>query len=247
MNKIVALWVHPRSLSTPVERIMMERGDFMILHEPTSYVYYVTDQKAANPWQHEDPNHPKTYEEAKKSILSAAEEAPVYFKDMPYHAFDYVMKDDEFLRRTINTFLIREPEKTILSHFTMHPKVNQEEIGYEHQYKLFRKVADLNDNTPPIVIDADDLEDNPDGIMEAYCDALEISFKPESLTWEAGHKKEWDSWKEWHVDASKSIGIQKNMETFDIGIEDVPHLKGFYEYHLPFYEAMYKHRLVYKK
>nr|WP_293108444.1 hypothetical protein [Okeania sp. SIO2F4] len=40
-NKIVVLWAHPRSLSTVFERIMMERGDFKIFHEPFAYVYYI--------------------------------------------------------------------------------------------------------------------------------------------------------------------------------------------------------------
>lgn len=46
MNRIVALWTHPRSVSTAFERVMMERGDFKILHEPFSYLYYVQGEGA---------------------------------------------------------------------------------------------------------------------------------------------------------------------------------------------------------
>ena len=75
MHKIIPLWVHPRSLSTPMERIMMERGEFKIFHEPFAYVYYVDDKKAAEPpdWPF-DPEHPKTYPDIKKRILEAAQE-----------------------------------------------------------------------------------------------------------------------------------------------------------------------------
>ena len=41
MNTIVALWTYPRTISTAFERVMMERGDFEVLHEPFSYLYYV--------------------------------------------------------------------------------------------------------------------------------------------------------------------------------------------------------------
>jgi hypothetical protein len=41
MHPIIALWTHPRSISTAFERVMMERKDFKILHEPFSYLYYV--------------------------------------------------------------------------------------------------------------------------------------------------------------------------------------------------------------
>ena len=41
MHPIIALWTHPRSISTAFERVMMERGDLKILHEPFSYLYYV--------------------------------------------------------------------------------------------------------------------------------------------------------------------------------------------------------------
>ena len=34
MNKIVPLWSVPRSISTGFERMMFERGDFKVIHEP---------------------------------------------------------------------------------------------------------------------------------------------------------------------------------------------------------------------
>ena len=246
MNDIIALWVHPRSLSTAMERIFMERGDFTVLHEPFSYVFYVYEARAEIPHKHIDPNHPQSYPDIKNWILSQAENRPVYYKDMCFHCFDHIMKDDDYLKRVKHTFLIRNPEKTILSHYVINPGVRIDEIGYEEQWKVFRRVADLTGELP-VVIDAGDLENNPEGLVKAYCDALNLPFIPESLTWDAGHKSEWDSWKEWHVDAARSTGIQKDMETFDFTLDDEPHLRSYYEYHLPFYEALYKKRITPKK
>ena len=38
---LIALWSHPRSMSTATERIMRERGDCQCFHEPFMYYYYV--------------------------------------------------------------------------------------------------------------------------------------------------------------------------------------------------------------
>ena len=243
MNQIVALWVHPRSLSTVMERIFIERGDFKVIHEPFAYTYYVHDKKATVPFMKIDPDHPQSYGDTKQWILDGAEQGPVYFKDMAYYVPEYLDSDDEFVTRMTNTFMIREPASTILSYYKMDPGVTRDEIGFEYLFKLYRKVADLNQNQPPIVIDAADLEDNPEGMLKAYCDAIGVAHKPQALSWEPRMPEEWKGWEEWHEHAANSTGIQKNMEAFDIGIDDVSHLRGYYEYHLPFYEAMHKYRL----
>ena len=243
MNKIIVLWSHPRSLSTPFERIFMERGDFKVLHEPFSPLYYVYEKRVDCPGQHIDPNVPHSYPDIKQRILEEGEKAPVFFKDMAYHPFDHIIKDDIFLKRMTNTFLIREPEKTILSHAVMNPDVSRDEIGYELEYKLFEKAAESTGKTP-VLIDADDLEEDPEGVTKAYCKAVGIPFMKEALSWSVRNVSEWDSWKEWHVDAAESSGIQKNMETFDFGLDDKPNLRDYYEYHLPFYEKLYPYRIT---
>lgn len=243
MNKIIALWTHPRSISTAFERVMMERKDFTILHEPFSYLCYVTEKKSAIQQEYEDPNHPTTYPEIVEYILKTGADTPVFFKDMCSHCFDQLKADEAFMLRLTNTFLIRDPAKAIPSYYAMNPEVGRDEIGLEQLVGIYQKVRDLKGGTP-VVVDADDLEDNPEGTVEAYCEAVGIRYIPEALRWEPDHKKEWDIWKNWHADAAKSSGIQKNMEKFEVTIENSDHLKSYYDYHLPFYEEMYKFRVV---
>lgn len=243
MKQILAFWVHPRSISTGFERVFIERGDYKVLHEPFSPLYYVYEKRVDCPGQHIDPNVPHSYADIRQWILEEGDKAAVFFKDMAYHPFDHIIKDDEFIKRMTHTFLIREPEKTILSHAVMNPDVTRDEIGYELEFKLFEKVAEVTGQTP-VLIDADELENDPAGITRAYCEAVGIAFIEESMSWEPGQVPEWDSWKEWHVDAAESSGIQKNMETFDFGLDDRPHLRDHYEYHLPFYEKLYQFRIT---
>jgi hypothetical protein len=243
MEQILAFWVHPRSISTGFERVFMERGDYKVLHEPFSPLYYVYEKRVDCPGQHIDPGVPHSYADIRQWILEEGDKAAVFFKDMAYHPFDHIIKDDEFIKRLTHTFLIREPEKTILSHAVMNPDLTRDEIGYELEFKLFEKIAAVTGQTP-VLIDADELESDPEGITRAYCEAVGIPFIKDSLSWDPGQVPEWDSWKEWHVDAAESSGIQKNMETFDFGLDDRPHLRDHYEYHLPFYEKLYQKRVT---
>ncbi len=241
MNAMIALWTHPRSISTAFERVMMERGDLNILHEPFSYLYYVHKDEGTIDQQYVDPDHPTDYPGIRAHIEKAAADQNVFFKDMCAHGYEYLKDDPTFLHKLNNTFLIRDPAKAIASYYAMNPDVTREEIGLAQLYAIFDKARDFEE--APIVVDADDLEDNPEAVIKAYCQALDIPFIPESLTWEPGHQSEWDIWEDWHTDAARSTGIQKNVETFDVTVENNDRLKAFYEDQFPYYEKMYQERL----
>lgn len=242
MHQIIALWTHPRSISTALERVMMERGDLKVLHEPFSYLYYVESGEATITQEYEDPDHPRTYNSIKNLILRHGENSPVFFKDMCAHCHEPLLKDEAFLSTLTNTFLIRDPAKAIPSYYALNPDVTSEEIGYEQLMEVFQKVKKLG-GKPPIVIDATDLENDPEGIVKAYCDALGIPFIPESLTWEPDHKPEWEIWKTWHEDAARTTGIQKNVEIFEVTVDNSDHLKSYYDHHIPFYESLHAQRI----
>ena len=156
-NIIIALWSHPRSLSTAMERVFTERGDFKVLHEPFSYLYYVTEKRGTAIYENEDIDSPKTYPAVKEYIISMAEKGPVFFKDMCYHCYDHLIKDEAFLNKINNTFIIRNPPESIASHYAMNHHVTLEEIGYEHQFNIFQKLVDMK-YQEPIVIEAGDVK-----------------------------------------------------------------------------------------
>ena len=241
MNRIVALWTHPRSVSTAFERVMMERNDFVILHEPFSYLYYVHRANAAIAQQYVDPSHPTDYAGIKFHIEGAAVQRPVFFKDMCSHCFDELRSDESFLRRLTNTFLIRDPAKAIASYYAMNPEVSVEEIGLRQLCAVYEQVRSFGQ--APVVVDADDLENDAEGTINAYCRALDIPFMREALTWDSGHKQQWDIWKDWHKDAARSTGIRKNVETFAVTIDNSEHLRAFYQDQLPYYRAMHANRI----
>lgn len=220
--------------------MMMERGDFEIFHEPFSYLYYVVEKRAEATYYHPVSDLPPSCGETANMILTKAIEKAVFFKDMAYHVIHHANRP--FLNNFVNTFLIRDPELALLSHYKMNPNFTLEEAGYESTYKLFKMAEEIT-GKPPVVVDATDLENDPKVVVKAYCEAVGIPFVPESLTWRAEEKDEWEIWKEWHADAARSTGFAKSMEKFDITVDTVPRVRECYEISLPYYRLLHKRRI----
>lgn len=238
---IIGLWSHPRSMSTATERIMRERGDLRCFHEPFMFLYYVGDGVKEMPLFMADPDHPTSYEAIRDMLLVAGEAGPVFFKDMSYYVLDRMMADAPFARRLTNSFLIRDPAKSIVSFYRKDKGILLEEIGLEAQYRHFRWLADLLGEAPP-VMDAADIEADPAGMIRAWCNAVGLQFLPHSLEWKKPPPPEWMPVAGWHEEVMESEGIGRARPSSDpedaISLDSAPQLRRYYEHHLPFYEKL---------
>ena len=243
VHPLVFLWCHPRSMSSALERAMLERGDMTTLHEPFLYLYYVHDARKRLPHLDVDPRRPVSYEAIRAAILGTARGGPVFVKDMCYYVVDHIHDDVEFIRRMTSTFLVRDPALSIPSYYRLDPGVTLEEIGCEAQYRCFERFAEVTGRTP-VVIDAADLAENPAGTMHAYCRALELPFLPEALKWDAKLPDAWRDVGGWHADLAGSTGIARRRSPDGPGLDAAPHLRDFHEHHLPFYRKLCAHRLA---
>lgn len=68
-------------------------------------------------------------------------------------------------------------------------------------------------NAKILVMDADDLLDNPTRIIEAFCESVGISFNPEMLVWDSEEDHEhaaaaFEKWKGFHDDAINSRDLK---------------------------------------
>ena len=240
MNKIVPLWSVPRSISTGFERMMFERGDFKVIHEPFGYYFYL-EAKAKEPvGMQPQEGHPQTFDGTVEMIEAAGADKPVFFKDMAYYVSDDA--DEDFMKKFTNTFIIRDPALTLVSYHKLDPTVTLREIGFESQFKLFELAKKITGEVPAVV-DAEDLLIDAGSVVKQYCEKVGIPFLPESLTWEPEFKQEWKDWEMWHLDAGDSTGFQKDMEDFGYTVDDVPELREMYDKCLPLYEKMYAERL----
>jgi Sulfotransferase domain len=242
MHRSIALWGHPRSMSTAIERSFMERGDFVVFHEAFSYVYFMHEERASIPHKHPDPGHPRTYSDVKAMMERARAKRPVFHKDFPYHVIDHLLGDPGYLRSQTNTFLIRDPAEAVPSHASIHPDLTREVLGYAELVQLFDRVADLT-GSAPTVLNAADVVANPAATIAGYCSAVGISFMPAALTWPAGDRPEWATWRGWHGDVAASTGFAKPRSTHRIASAETPRLREFVDYCRPFYDYLDRHRL----
>ncbi|WP_405551860.1 hypothetical protein [Streptomyces sp. NBC_01171] len=242
MHPSIALWSHPRSLSTAVERSFIERGDFTVFHEEFAYVFFMHEQRAAIPHKNPQDGHPLTYPDVRRMMEEARAERPVFHKDFPYHCLDHLLADPGYLRGQTHTFLVRDPEEAVLSHATVHPGVTREVLGYEPLARLFDAVRELTGETP-VVINAADLAADPERTLAAYCAAIGVPFRPEALRWSSGERGEWATWSGWHTDVAASTGIGAPARKYRVSYEDAPHLREFVQYCKPFYDHIDQYRL----
>ena len=159
---------------------MLERGDFKTFHEPFIYLYYIHDAKKELIHFDVDPTHPTSYDDIKSMLLEAARHSPVFVKDMCYYVSDYILEDVDFLKRIRSTFLIRDPRRAIISYYKIDGNVSLEEIGLEAQYRQYERIKEIT-GEQPVVIDAQDIIDDTETTIRAYCSALGLNFIPDSL------------------------------------------------------------------
>jgi hypothetical protein len=233
--KPVALWAVPRSISTAFERIFVERGDFKVFHEPFSASYYYSTERRSNRFADKEPKEEYSYAKVLAQILAPSEKLG-FFKDMAYHVAGFMTP--EFVAKFRNTFIIREPRYVLASLHKMWPDFTFEEAGYEELHRLFGYV--IEEGQEPIVVDASDFSENPEGIAAAYCEKLGIPFMPEALSWEPREVPDWKMWDSWHEEAQKSTGISK-VPREEVTLPD--ELEELYDRCLPYYEALHAERL----
>ncbi len=235
-SKPIALWAVPRSVSTALERVFVERGDFKVFHEPFSASYYYSTERRSDRYADLEPKEEYDPENVLARMLETKEK-PVFFKDMAYHVSGFMTR--EFVSRFTNTFIIRNPTPVIASLARFWPDFTLEETGYEQQHKLFGLAVENGEE--PAIVDASDLLENPEGTLAAYCEKLGIPFIPEALSWEPGHVPGWEMWSEWHEEAEQSTGIKRQPLEDDTEIPEG--LEGVYEHCLQYYEELHEKRL----
>ncbi len=225
-DKPVALWSVPRSISTAFERVFVERDDFEVFHEPFAESYYYSEERLSERYSDEKPRPEDNYENVLARLLEPREKR-VFVKDMAYQAKPLI--GPELVSRFRNTFIVRDPKYVIASLSRMWPDFTLEETGFEQLYRLFRYATEVED---VVVVDSMTFSENPVGVLAAYCEHLEIPLRTDSLSWQPGEVREWESWEGWHEAAQQSSGI-KPAERKDPELP--PELQEAYEHCLPYY------------
>ncbi|KAK1466890.1 hypothetical protein CMEL01_10883 [Colletotrichum melonis] len=128
------------------------------------------------------------------------------------------------LRKFQWTFLIRHPRRSIPSYYrcTQPPldavtgwtNFNPAEAGYEELRRLFdylirERIVDEKDL---LVVDADDMLDDPEAVIRAYCAHVGLDFTDNMLNWTDEDTKvaqeKFAKWNGWHDDAIGSTSLK---------------------------------------
>jgi hypothetical protein len=232
---ILVLWAAPRSRSTAFFRMMAERGDHVVLHEPFSNRAEFGHAEVAG-------HRAGSEAELLGAIRALGATGPVFVKDTTDERYPGVLADEAFLARDArHTFLVRHPAETIRSYHAVNPAVRRDQIGLETLHELFTRVRELTGEVP-VVLDGDDLVEHPDELVAAYCDRVGLPHRPDALRWRPQDRPEWGPTARWHVTASRSAGFVRTPRTGP-AVQDDPVLAGHLHHHLPFYEQLRQHRL----
>lgn len=84
VERPMALWATPRSVSTVFERIFIERGDFEVFHEPFSFSYYHSEDRRHDRYAQDPASGEYNFDRVLEK-LTGHTERPVFFKDMAYY------------------------------------------------------------------------------------------------------------------------------------------------------------------
>ena len=184
---------------------------------------------------------PKTPTKADTNSRPVSPRSPPFPYETPVNRRNPTVVPREILEQFHFTFLIRHPRNSIPSFLrccvppllerTQFHSFMPSEAGYTELKALFDYCKDTgmvgpavcgHDNSgvnaapgqPQIcVIDADDLLDDPEGILRQYCDSIGLEFSKEMLTWdsEESHqfaREQFEKWDGWHDDAIGSKDLK---------------------------------------
>jgi hypothetical protein len=225
-HKIVYMISLARSTSTAFLRMMHERDDFTVLHEPGGCAYNVIE--APHIVDHVfRADAPRTFAAVQEWILNNAHDSNIFVKEMRPVAEAFLDANPEFLTdaRVQFVFLVRNPHDMLISNYlvrknapSLAPEIIRERLSYEALYQLFEKVSAQSAQLPLIIL-SDDFCSHPTEVMQAFCAQIGIPFIPQMLSWKS-HKgtfdvREWNGITNeknaynWHGEAIKSTGIHE--------------------------------------
>ncbi|HEV2372904.1 MAG TPA: sulfotransferase family protein [Streptosporangiaceae bacterium] len=225
------LWSVPRSRSTAFFRMMAERGDFTVVHEPFSYLVMYGHTDVGGTLVRSEPD-------LVRALLGLP--GQVFTKETTGVRYPEALATPEYLDRVTHTFLIRDPRETIPSYLKLEPDARVRSIGFELLHEIYMAVAERT-SRQPVVVDAADLVREPDATVKAYCAATGIPFVREALSWQPAHRPEWQPSRRWHetVAASTGLGaVSSRSETVPDAVA-----ARYLSHHLPYYEALHARRL----
>ncbi|MBL8770888.1 MAG: hypothetical protein JNK30_05855 [Phenylobacterium sp.] len=234
----IAMWSGPRNISTAMMRSFENRPDCQVVDEPF-YAAYLARTGLDHPMRDEVlAAQPHDWRDVVTG-LDALGGPLVYEKHMTHHMLPGFGLDWVAGRRS--AFLIRDPAEVLASYVARRAEATLDDIGVVQQRALFDRVADTLGQAPPVVRGADILA-HPPAMLCALCDALDIPFREQMLSWPAGRRASDGVWAPaWYDAVERSTAFEAPERREYPALPD--HLARIADAARPHYEALAAHRL----
>src|SRR5205807_444563 len=241
----IAMWSGPRNISTAMMRAWGNRADTVVVDEPF-YAFYLERTGKKHPGADEviaqgEIDWRKIVEQLTGPIPGSRPKGPsqiFYQKQMTHHLLPEI--DREWLVGVTNCFLIRDPREVILSYVKKKSDPTLEDLGFVQQAEIFDWVREKTASMPP-VIDARDVQQNPEQVLRRLCDAAGIEFSESMLSWPPGLRETDGVWaKHWYSEVANTTSFQPYRPTH---YELPESLRDLCARCRDCYERLYKYRL----
>ncbi|MDH4047470.1 MAG: sulfotransferase family protein [Gammaproteobacteria bacterium] len=234
----ICLWSGPRNVSTALMYSFAQRSDTRVVDEPL-YGHYLKASGAAHPGRDDviaamncDGNS------AIRELLqpAVAPDRPLLFmKHMAHHLTGINL---DFMDRTQNIFLVRDPREMLPSLTIQLPNATLADTGLAVQSALFEMLQ--KHGSQPAVIDSRQLLLDPQRVLTELCHHLEIPFESKMLSWPKGPIPEDGIWaKHWYHAVHNSTGFSRYRPKNNFP----PALEGLLQECKPHYDMLFSHAI----
>jgi hypothetical protein len=237
----IAMWSGPRNISTAMMRAWGSRADTLVCDEPL-YAHYLLATGKDHPGAAEVIARHETDWRKVVSWLTGTipqeGKAIFYQKHMAHHLLPGI--DRGWLSKLTHGFLIRDPAEMLASLIHQIPEPTLRDTGLPQQAEIFDLVRRQTGRVPP-VIDSRDVLQNPRGMLERLCAALEVPFDEAMLSWPTGPRGTDGVWaRHWYASVEKST----TFEPYRPKTEPLPkRLAGLHRQCVELYAKLSEHRL----
>ncbi|XP_071957944.1 uncharacterized protein [Antedon mediterranea] len=255
-------WSQPRSLTTALMRSMECVPDVELIYEPFTTSAFLGPERFRRYLTVELPMRKDLSFQATKEKMEMKFEGKkvIFAKDFAFNLNgNYDLIPDGYQ----HTFLIRHPIRTYLSMYRVWKNFNPElgvdifktyftpRLGFQELHELYNYVVDKT-GKEPLVLDTDDLLENPKGILKILCDEVGLEFSEQMLSWGLEQPVQWNADDD-YLNIDKMIGFHGNSLSaggFVAGsvkplpkFEDLPEIvQEYVNISQPFYDKLYEKR-----
>ena len=230
---IINLISGPRNISTALMYSFAQHSRIRVMDEPF-YAHYLI---------HTGLDHPGKDEIIARMSADATEildeihelekkHEIVFLKNMAHH---HEGLEWSYLKEMHNVFLIRNPEQLIASFAQVVSNPSLQDIGLKHEAGLFDYVQ-LKGTNPPVILDSNDILEDPEKGLGSLCSQLGITFEKQMLSWKTGAIPEDGVWaKYWYKNVHNSTGFVK-QKTSERPLPE--HCESLFKEAMPYYKKL---------